>query len=151
MTNIVIALCIAVVMSSVAVAVRRRQQYDAPTQKTFAVPVQIDFQDFVPGADISPEWLIVVFTSSSCHVCADVWDKARALESRLVAVRRVDYEGERDLHTKYRIEAVPALVICDREGVVRHHVLGPVSATDLWAAVARVRDPQAFDDSGECR
>ena len=35
---------------------------------------------------------------------------------------------------------MPILVIAGVDGVVRRHFVGPVSATDLWAAVAAARD-----------
>lgn len=149
MTNFVVAMSIAVVVSVVAVVARRSQRHDAPTQRSFAVPAQLDRGDFVSGLAAESEWLIVVFTSSSCHVCGDVWHKVGALESRHVVVRRADYDDQRFLHERYGIDAVPTLVICDGEGVVRQHFLGPVSATDLWAAMARVRDPAA--DPGSCQ
>ncbi|MBA3604967.1 MAG: hypothetical protein H0W46_03145, partial [Acidimicrobiia bacterium] len=50
------------------------------------------------------------------------------------------YGAARPLHARYRIDSVPLLVIADASGVVRRSFLGPVSATDLWAAVAAVRD-----------
>lgn len=151
MTNLLVASSIAVVVGFVAVVARRRQRHDAPTQRSFTVPAQIDPRDFVSGPDEASEWLIAVFTSSTCHVCSDVWDKAKALESRHVIVRRAEYDDQRSLHERYGIDAVPTLVICDREGVVQEHFLGPVSATDLWAAVARVRDPDAGGDPGTCQ
>lgn len=151
MTDVVVALSIAVVVIAVALVARRRRRDDAPTQRTFTVPAQIDRRDFDSGPDETGEWLVVVFTSSSCHVCADVWDKAQALESRHVAVRRVDYDALRNLHERYGIDAVPTLVICDRSGAVVRHFLGPVSATDLWAAVAQVRDPDVAGNTGDCQ
>jgi hypothetical protein len=36
---------------------------------------------------------------------------------------------------------VPLVLIADAEGVVQRHFLGPVTATDLWAAVAELREP----------
>lgn len=139
MTDVVVAASIAVVVAVVALVVRRRQRTDAPTQRTLAVPSQIDRRDF-GAAGNQPTWLVAVFTSTSCHVCADVWDKVQVLASSEVAVFRADYESRRDLHLRYGIEAVPATLVCDGDGVVLHQILGPVSATDLWAAVARVRD-----------
>ncbi|MGA0879177.1 MAG: TlpA family protein disulfide reductase [Ilumatobacteraceae bacterium] len=151
MTNLVVALSIAAVVIAVAMVTRRGRKHDAPTQRTFTVPTQIDRRDFVSGPDEISEWLVVVFTSSSCHVCADVWDKARALESRHVAVRRADYAEQRNMHERYAVDAVPTLLVCDRDGVVVRHFLGPVSATDLWAAVAQVRDPGVAGDPGDCQ
>ncbi len=45
------------------------------------------------------------------------------------------------LHRKYHIDAVPIVVVADRLGVVRASFVGPMSATDLWAAVAEARHP----------
>ena len=56
-----------------------------------------------------------------------------------VAVSDVEWQARKDLHDRYAIDAVPLLVIADREGVVRRSFAGPVTATDLWAAVAAVR------------
>lgn len=152
MTDLVVALSLAVAVTAVALVVRRRRRSDVPTQRSYSVPTQIDPHDFVGNIGDGLESVVVVFTSSTCHVCADVWDKAQVLESRQVAVRRADYETERDLHRRYGIDAVPTVVICDDHGVVLQHFLGPVSATDLWAAVARLRDPSADsdDESGDC-
>jgi hypothetical protein len=53
----------------------------------------------------------------------------------------VEYSAATNLHRKYHIDAVPIVVIADRQGVVRASFVGPMSATDLWAAVAEARDP----------
>ncbi|MGZ7011302.1 MAG: hypothetical protein ACXVI2_14495, partial [Ilumatobacteraceae bacterium] len=45
------------------------------------------------------------------------------------------------LHRKYHIDAVPILLLADRQGVVRANFFGPMTATDLWAAVAEARHP----------
>jgi hypothetical protein len=143
MTSLIVAAVIVVVVSSVAILLRSRRTVDAPTQKTWMVPTQIDPSDL---GDSDSDWSIVVFTSGSCHVCADVVNKAEALRSRHVDVVEVEFGIDRRTHEKYGIDAVPTLVVCDRSGVVRHSILGPVSATDLWAAVARVRDPNTPTD-----
>jgi len=150
-SNVVIAVSIVVVVGLVALAARRRQMSDAPTQKVFSVPSQIDRADFDSSETIKghPEWLIVVFTSSSCHVCADVWDKVQVMATNQVGVFKADFESDRALHERYGIDAVPTLIICDGAGVVQGHFLGPVSATDLWAAVATVRDPSTQPDGSE--
>ena len=150
-SNVVVAVSIIVVVSLVALLARRRQVSDAPTQKVFTVPSQIDRTDFNPTGtnEGQPEWLIVVFTSSSCHVCADVWDKVQVMASSHVGIYKADYESERTLHERYGIDAVPTLIICDSAGIVQGHFLGPVSATDLWAAVATVRDPSTQPDGSE--
>ena len=85
-------------------------------------------------------WLVVVFTSSTCQTCADVAAKAAVLASDDVAVTEVEYAAERDVHRRYRIDSVPLVLVTDAAGVVRHSILGPVTATDLWAAVAAARE-----------
>jgi thiol-disulfide isomerase/thioredoxin len=116
----------------------RRRQVDAPTQGGFELPVQLDRNDFA-----SPEapWIVVVFTSATCGTCNDVATKAEVLASRDVAVVRVDYTTDPQMHARYKIEAVPTLVIADSVGVVKSGFLGPVKAQDLWAAVAECREP----------
>lgn len=147
MINLSIALGVVIVVGAIALIARRRQVADVPTQVSWTVPRQLDPDDLARGAQ---SWFVVVFTSATCHVCADVARKARVLESRDVLVAEFEYTDRRDLHVKYGIDAVPTLLIADRDGVVRHHFLGPVSATDLWAAVARVRDPDLVVPEGGC-
>lgn len=147
MTNAIVALAVVLVVGVVALVARRRRVADAPTQVSWNVPQQIDPRDL----DVADQdWMVIVFTSATCHVCADVAQKARVLASREVFVAEIEYAARRDLHEKYGIDAVPTLLIADRDGVVRRHVLGPVTATDLWADVARVRDPDRSVSPGDC-
>ena len=155
MTQVFIAIVIAAIVSAVALVARQRRRSDAPTQKSWTVPEQIDPRDIfgvdpTTGAGDVPEWAIVVFTSATCHVCADVAAKAQALKSRRVSVLEFEYSNDRAMHDKYRIDAVPTLLVCSRTGIVEHSILGPVTATDLWAAVARVRDPGSTPVAGDC-
>jgi hypothetical protein len=133
--RLLIALAIAVAATAVALLLRRRRP-DAPTGRHGLVPDQLDRADFV---DAQRPWLVAVFTSSTCSTCADVEAKAAVLASDDVAVEVIEYTARRELHRRYHIEAVPLVAIADEAGVVRRHFLGPVSATDLWAAVADVR------------
>ncbi|MFZ9384282.1 MAG: thioredoxin domain-containing protein [Ilumatobacteraceae bacterium] len=147
MINAIVALAVVLVVGVVALVARRRRVADAPTQVSWNVPQQIDPRDL----DVADQdWMVIVFTSATCHVCADVAQKARVLASREVFVAEIEYAARRDLHEKYGIDAVPTLLIADRDGVVRRHVLGPVTATDLWADVARVRDPDRSVSPGDC-
>lgn len=147
MINAIVALAVVLVVGVVALVARRRRVADAPTQVSWNVPQQIDPRDL----DVADQdWMVIVFTSATCHVCADVAQKARVLASREVFVAEIEYAARRDLHEKYGIDAVPTLLIADRDGVVRRHVLGPVTATDLWADVARVRDPDRPVSPGDC-
>jgi hypothetical protein len=123
---------------AVGMVLRRRRTVDAPTQPVFSAPAQIDRADFEAGD--SP-WLVAVFSSASCTTCNDVVGKAKVMSCAEVAVIDVEYSIAPDLHRKYHIDAVPIVVIADRVGVVRASFIGPMSATDLWAAVAEARDP----------
>ena len=127
-----------VAVALVASIVMRRRRPDAPTQGGFQLPTQIDRGDF-PQPDVP--WLVLLFTSATCDACADMVQKARVVESREVAVVDVEYTANRDLHKRYRIDAVPSLIVVDAAGAVRTGFLGPVKAQDLWAAVAECRDP----------
>lgn len=136
---VVLAMLVAVGVSLVL----RRRKADAPTQGGYQIPTQLDRGDFV-----SPEapWLVAIFTSSTCDACADVAKKAMVLASSDVAVQRIDYIDNPDLHKRYKIDAVPALVIVDQRGVVQKSFLGPMKAQDLWAAVAECREPGSTPD-----
>ncbi len=110
----------------------------APASNTHHVPNLLDRRDFDrPDA----EWLVAVFTSATCNTCEGVWERAELLVSNAVAAQRIDYQDDRALHERYRIDGVPTLVIADGDGTVKRAFLGPVTATDLWAAMAEEREP----------
>ena len=116
---------------------QRKRRVDAPTQGAGEVPSQVDRADFVrPEAP----WLVLAFTSATCQTCSDIERKVRVLETNNVAIQVLEYTAERALHARYKIDAVPTVLMADTNGVVQANFLGPVSATDLWAALARVRD-----------
>lgn len=138
MVQVVIAAVVVVVAVAVALVARQRMRPEPPTQpRHYDAPTQLDRADF---ADPAVTWLVVVFTSATCDACASVAAKAQALASPEVAVQIVSYQDERRLHDRYRIEAVPTLVLADRAGTVQYHHLGPITATDLWADVAKTRE-----------
>jgi hypothetical protein len=138
------AVALAGIVLLVAWTLQRRRPADAPVRTGYAVPTQVDRADFVrPEAP----WLVAVFTSSTCTSCAGVWERAQPLESEAVAVQEVEVGASKDLHDRYGIEAVPAALVVDAEGVVVRTFLGPVTATDLWAAVAEAREPGSTPDS----
>lgn len=139
MERFVLALVIVAVVVPVAAVVRRRRTADAPSRgEGYRAPVQLDRADFArPDAP----WLVVVFSSATCDACASMVAKSAVLESPAVAVQEVEYVAHRALHDRYAIAAVPTTVVVDAQGVVRTSFLGPISATDLWAAVAEAREP----------
>ena len=128
---------VVVVVALLANLWQGKRQVDAPTQGASEVPSQIDRSDFVrPDAS----WIVLAFTSATCQTCSDIERKVRVLETSSVAIQILEYTAERELHKRYKIDAVPAVLMADASGVVQANFLGPVSATDLWAALARVRD-----------
>ena len=135
----IIASLILVFAASLSFFVRRRKP-DAPSQTSHTVPQQLSREDF---SSAEKPWLLAVFTSSTCDACQDVATKAKVLASQDVAVQIIDFQEMPDLHERYSIDAVPTTVIADNRGVVQYGVLGPVTATDLWAAMARCRDPKS--------
>ena len=138
MSRLLVAAAIVAVVAVVALIVRSRRAADPPTQRRYHVPAQLDRRDF---ARPDSPWLVAVFTSATCNACQDVLSKARVLETAEVAVAEVEFDAARELHSKYDVDAVPMVLICGPDGVTRASFLGPVTATDLWAAVAEARDP----------
>ena len=128
---------VVVVIALLANLWQRKRQVDAPTQGASEIPSQIDRSDFVrPEAS----WIVLAFTSATCQTCSDIERKVRVLETSSVAIQILEFTAERELHERYKIDAVPAVLMADANGVVQANFLGPVSATDLWAALARARD-----------
>jgi len=128
---------VVVVIALLANLWQRNRQVDAPTQGATEVPSQIDRSDFArPGAP----WIVLAFTSATCQTCSDIERKVRVLETNSVAIQILEYTAERELHERYKVDAVPTVLMADAKGVVQANFLGPVSATDLWAALARARD-----------
>lgn len=128
---------VVVVIALLANLWQRKRQVDAPTQGATEVPSQIDRSDFArPDAP----WIVLAFTSATCQTCSDIERKVRVLETNSVAIQILEYTAERELHERYKVDAVPTVLMADAKGVVQANFLGPVSATDLWAALARARD-----------
>jgi hypothetical protein len=142
-SRLLIALVIVVLAAAVAYVAQKRRTPDAPTQRRFTVPEQVDRNDFDRPA---APWLVAVFTSDTCDKCVDVAAKAAVLASDDVVVQNLEFNAARSLHERYKIDAVPTLLIVDGEGVTRRSFLGPMSATDLWAAVAEAREPGSTPD-----
>ncbi len=126
-----------VMLAAVVAVIMDRRRPEAPTQGSWTVPAQLDRADFArPDAP----WLVAVFTSATCDSCAQAVERAKVLASEAVAVDEAEVKTRPDLHRRYHIDAVPIIVVADEEGVVRTSFTGPPSATDLWAAVAAVRE-----------
>jgi hypothetical protein len=133
--RLLVAVAIAAVAALVAFVVRRRSAAP-PAQVSRDVPSQLDRADFDhPEVD----WLVAVFTSATCDACVEVAAAARGLAADDVAVVEVEYPTDRRTHQRYRIGAVPMVVVADAAGVVRASTLGPATAAELAAAVSAAR------------
>ncbi len=139
MPQLLIVVVLVAVAVVVALVLQRRSAPDAPEQgPSWAVPTQLDRNDFArPDAP----WLVAVFSSSTCLACAGTWQKAEILESAEVAVQSLDSIADKAVHDRYRIDAVPMVLLADAGGAVRRSFVGEPTATDLWAAVAQLREP----------
>jgi hypothetical protein len=138
MVDVAIVVVVALVALGVGWAMQRRAP-DVPTSPTHTVPTQIDRADF---ARSDTPWLVAVFTSDTCATCAKVWQAAQPLESDAVAVEAVEVKMAADLHERYEITAVPAVIMADHDGVVQGSFLGPPTTADLWAKLAELREGQ---------
>jgi hypothetical protein len=146
-TRIVVALALLALAGAVAWLLDRRSsaRSTGPVRTGHAVPHQLDRSDFDrPDAP----WLVVVFSSASCNTCGAMVAKAAVLESPVVAVAECEYTRDRALHERYHIDSVPTTVVADDRGVVRAAFVGRATATDLWAAVAEVREPGTTPEPG---
>jgi hypothetical protein len=135
--RLVIAAVIVLAVGGFAWFLRRRPP-DPPPRDVYPVPKQLDRADFPrPGAS----WLVALFSSAACDSCQGLGEKLTPLESVDVAACEIDAESRGELHRRYELAAIPTTVIADVEGVVQRAFVGAFTATDLWAAVAELRDP----------
>jgi hypothetical protein len=137
---------IVVVIAAVVAGFMERRRPDPPTQPELEAPVQVDRQDF-PRPEAP--WLVALFSSRTCDACVAMRPKVDVLASDDVVVVDIDWAVAPELHERYRVPGVPMTLIVDAEGVVQRSFFSAATATDLWAAVAEVREPGStpmYDD-----
>jgi hypothetical protein len=136
MSRVAIALALIAVAGVVALLLQRRRP-QPPTQSHWAVPSQLDRDDFErPDAP----YLVAVFTSATCASCEGAIVKASVLASRNVAFQDVSYQTRKDLHQRYGVETVPTTLVADADGVVTASFIGSPPTAELWASVADPSD-----------
>jgi hypothetical protein len=116
----------------------RRRVPEGPPRDAYPVPRQVARRDF---ARPEAPWLVAYFSSETCASCQGLGPKVAVLESSDVATCELSFETRRDLHERYRIDAIPMILVVDAEGVVRRAFVGATTATDLWASLAEARAP----------
>jgi hypothetical protein len=132
-----LAVAIALAVAALAMVLQKRRP-EAPSQRRWAVPDQLDRADFErPGAP----WLVAVFSSATCDGCATAVQRAQAVASGDVVVQDVEFTTRRDLHERYNIETVPMLVVADRQGVVRAHFIGTPAEGEVEQALTELTAP----------
>lgn len=146
MEPVLVAVPLAVLAGVVALVLRRRRPVPLAVSDEWSVPAQLDREAF---SGPEAEWLVAAFTSATCDTCAAAWSRVQVLASDDVAVQNVEAKVDKALHQRYRIDAVPLVVIADRSGRVRRHFLGPFPAADLWGALAELRQPGSVPEG--CR
>lgn len=132
MIQVVVALAIVLGGVAVAIVIRRRDVQTMASGKSWSVPAQLEPSDF-GSPDV--ERLVVVFSSATCDACAETLTRVNALLDHGVALAEISYQEHGDLHERYGIDAVPTLVIADREGVVLRSFVGPPSDDELREAL----------------
>ena len=151
MWSVAIVVVLGAVAGAIACYLQRRTSPEPERGSSWTVPDLVNRSDFErPDAP----WLVVLFSSSTCLACRGTAAKAALLESEVVAFQEIDHVGQKDLHDRYGIDAVPMLLLVDLVGSVRRSFVGEPSATDLWAAMAELREPGSVppgcDHSGGC-
>ena len=134
MTRFVVLVLLAAVAVAVAFLLQRRRP-DPPSAPSYRAPTQLDRQDF---ADPGRPFLAVVFASTTCNTCPEVWAMIEPLGSELLAVDRVDVQDRGSLHKRYRIDGVPTTILAGADGVVSNAFFGPMALAELDEALAEV-------------
>lgn len=144
MTQLAIVVVVGAVAGAIAWYLQRRTAPEPERGSSWTVPELVNRSDFDrPEAP----WLVVLFSSATCLACQGTAAKAELLTSDAVAFQEVDHVERKDLHERYGIDAVPMLLIADAVGSVRRNFVGEPTATDLWAALAELREPGSVPES----
>lgn len=136
MTRLVILIVLALVAVGVAYLLQRRRP-DPPSAPSYRAPAQLDRNDFDRP---DRPYLAVVFASTGCNTCPEVWSLVEPMGDEELVVQRIDVEDDGGgLHQRYRIDGVPTTVLADGQGVVTATFFGPVPAEELAEAVTGLR------------
>lgn len=131
MTRLIVLVVLAAVAAAVAYLLQRRRP-DPPSAPSYRAPSQLDRDDF---AQPETPVLAVVFASTTCNTCPDVWASVEALAREDLAVQRIDVQDGADLHQRYKIDGVPTTILANHQGVVAKAFFGPVDDDELQQAL----------------
>lgn len=141
MDRTVLTLVAVAIVVAVALIAQKRGGRPRPVSPRDTLPSILEWSSVAPATSTTHKWLVAVFTEATCESCASVVSKARVLSSDEVIVSEVEFNEQRAVHERYAIDSVPTTLVSDRSGAVRASFLGPVSAADLWATMAELREP----------
>jgi len=137
MSRLVVLVLLVAIAGVIAVILQRRRP-DPPAAPSYRAPAQLDRDDFDRPEARS---LVVVFASTTCNTCPEVWRLVEPLADDGLAIQRVDVEDDQaELHSRYRIDGVPTTVLADGQGVVVTTFFGPVVEDELLAAVEALQN-----------
>ena len=129
-----LVLVVVAALAGVLALLLQRWRPGGPVATGRSVPGHLDRADF---AKPDVPWLVAVFSSTDCPTCASVVTEAYSLASALVVVQEVPIETADGLHNRYRIDAVPMVVVADGDGQVRAHHLGQSAPGELRTVLER--------------
>lgn len=132
-----IRLIVLVVLVGIAVAIAlllQRRRPEPPSAPSYRVPRQVDRADF----GVSEPVMVAVFSSTTCHSCAGVWEHVGAIRRPLVGTVQFDVQTHADLHKRYKIDGVPTTIVADRDGVVHGSFFGPLNEDALAEVLDRM-------------
>jgi hypothetical protein len=141
MERLIVLAVLAALAVGVAYLLQRRRP-DPPSAPSYRAPAQLDRDDFD-----SPErpYLAVVFASTTCNTCPEVWEMIGSLDLPQLATQRVDVQDDGELHRRYRIDGVPTTLFADANGVVTSAYFGPFGVEELREALVAVGGESAGD------
>ncbi len=126
-----IGILVGLTLVAVAVALLlQRRRPEPPSSPSYRAIAEVDRSEF---AHRDVPVLVVMFGSSNCHTCPQVWEALETIEGPGVAVERVDVQVDPERHRRYRIDGVPTTIIVETDGTVRRTFFGPVDRDVLVA------------------
>ena len=132
--TIILVLVIALSAFGISTLANRRVP-DRPSVPKSILPYQLDRSDF---NDSDVEWIFVLFTSDTCDACVSVLNKVSKISLPNVVVQNIDYATQKSLHIRYEIDAVPILLLADRNGIVQWSFAGIPPAIAISEALVNL-------------
>ena len=131
MIRLFVLIVLALAAVGLALLLQRRRP-DPPSAPSYRAPSQLDRDDFLsPDVPV----LAVVFASTTCNPCPEVWAQVEQLASEEVAVQRIDVQDGAELHKRYKIDGVPTTIVANHNGVVAKAFFGPIDDGELGEAM----------------